>query len=181
MEPEKYDKGIKWLHNFLFNTEITKEKFSITLTKIINEVSSYRRDGNHMLRDILRNIIYKNSKSMQIINIYFLLSSISISWYSLFYTKTILYYFICIDSNHYACSTLRQHKFLSNLQNKIESDEGWASVTDDLNNVKMILANPNSIKMHLSADLDRLCEIKPNASSLLEKLLPPNVECSEKL
>lgn len=75
---------------------------------------------------------------------------------------------------------MRQHKFLSNLQNKIESDEGWTSVTDDLNNVKMILANPNSIKMHLSADLDRLCEIKPNGSSLLEKLLPPNVECSEK-
>uniref|UniRef100_A0A2S2PA73 Presequence protease, mitochondrial n=1 Tax=Schizaphis graminum TaxID=13262 RepID=A0A2S2PA73_SCHGA len=144
LEPEKYDKGIKWLHNFLFNTEITKEKFSINLTKIINEVSSYRRDGNHMLRDILRNVIYNN------------------------------------NSNHYACSTLRQHKFLSNLQNKIESDEGWSSVTDDLNNVKMILANPDSIKMHLSADLDKLCEIKPDASALLEKLLPPNVKYSAK-
>jgi len=75
---------------------------------------------------------------------------------------------------------LRQHKFLSNLQNKIESDEGWSSVTDDLNNVKMILANPDSIKMHLSADLDKLCEIKPDASALLEKLLPSNVKNSAK-
>ncbi|XP_025203253.1 uncharacterized protein C05D11.1-like isoform X2 [Melanaphis sacchari] len=145
VEPKKYDKAIKWLHNFLFNTEITKEKFSITLTKIINEVSSYRRDGNHMLKDILRNVIYQN------------------------------------NNNHYACSTLRQHKFLSNLQNKIESEEGWSSVTDDLNSVKMILANPDNIKLHLSADLQILCELKHNASSLLEKLLPPNVEHSKKL
>lgn len=62
MEPKKYDKGIKWLHNFLYNTEISKEKFSISLLKIINEVSCYRRDGNHMLKDILRSITYKNSK-----------------------------------------------------------------------------------------------------------------------
>jgi len=167
----------------LFNTEITKEKFSINLTKIINEVSSYRRDGNHMLRDILRNIIYKNSKSLKT-NWYFVFYSIvEASYYTNSFKQFcfINIYFICIDNNHYACSTLRQHKFLSNLQNKIESDEGWSSVTDDLNNVKMILANPNSIKMHLSADLDVLCEMKPDASSLLEQLLPPNVKQSEKL
>jgi len=45
----------------------------------------------------------------------------------------------------------------------------------------MILANPNSIKMHLSADLDVLCEIQPNASSLLEQLIPSNIKQSEKL
>lgn len=50
------------MHNFLYNTEITKEKFSISLSKIINGISYYRRDGNHMLKDILRNIIYKKSK-----------------------------------------------------------------------------------------------------------------------
>lgn len=62
----KYDIGIKWLHNFLFNTEVTKEKFSISLLKIINEVSCFRRDGNHMLKDILRNMIYKNGKLLLI-------------------------------------------------------------------------------------------------------------------
>lgn len=88
---------------------------------------------------------------------------------------------ICLDNNHYACSTLRQHKFLSNLQKKIESDEGWSSINDDLNKVKMILANPESIKMHLSANLDVLCEIQPDASSLLEQLIPSNIKRSVKL
>lgn len=169
----------------MYNIEITKEKFSITLTKIINEISSYRRDGNHVLKDILRNIIYKNSKLIQTFNILIYLNYLVI----VFILHTIIvkqFCFIsisviCIDSNHYACSTLRQHKFLSNLQKKIESDEGWSSVTDDLNSVKMMLANPDNIKMHLSADLDVLCQIKPDASSLLEQLLPPNIKHSEKL
>lgn len=43
----------------------------------------------------------------------------------------------------------------------------------------MILANPDSIKMHLSADLDVLCEVQPDASSLLEQLILPNVKQSE--
>lgn len=66
------------------------------------------------------------------------------------------------------------------LQDKIESDEGWLSVNEDLNKVKMILTNPNNIKMHISADLDVLCEIKPDASSILGNILPANVKCSNK-
>lgn len=34
--------------------------------------------------------------------------------------------------------------------------------------------------MHISADFDALCKIKPDASSVLEKILPPNVECANK-
>jgi len=79
-------------------------------------------------------------------------------------------------SNHYACSTLRQQKFLTNLQSKIESDEGWLSVSEDLNNMKTILTNPNNIKMHISADLEKLYEVKPDASSILEQLLPMNTD-----
>jgi len=63
----------------------------------------------------------------------------------------------------------------------MESDEGWSSINNDLNNVKMILADPDNIKIHLSADLDVLCEIQPDASLLFERLIPPNVKRSEKL
>jgi len=44
-------------------------------------------------------------------------------------------------------------KFVSNLQNKIVPDEVWSSMNDDLNNVKTILANPDTIKIYLSAEL----------------------------
>lgn len=35
--------------------------------------------------------------------------------------------------------------------------------------------------MHVAANLDALCEVKPEASSLLEKIVPPDVQCSKKL
>lgn len=57
------------MNNFLYNTEITKEKFSISLLKIINEISSSRRDGSHMLKDIFRSMVYNKSKFVQHITI----------------------------------------------------------------------------------------------------------------
>lgn len=35
--------------------------------------------------------------------------------------------------------------------------------------------------MHVAADLEMLCTIKPDASSLLKELLPKDVKCSDKL
>lgn len=63
----------------------------------------------------------------------------------------------------------------------MKSDDGWDIVSNDLNKVKTILTNPENLKMHLAADLDALCEIKPDASSLLEKIVPPGVQYSKKL
>ncbi|VVC45099.1 Peptidase M16, C-terminal,Metalloenzyme, LuxS/M16 peptidase-like,Peptidase M16, N-terminal [Cinara cedri] len=144
LEPSKYDIGIKWLNNFLYKTEFTREKLTISILKIINEVASYRRDGNHMLKDILRNMIYKNT------------------------------------SNHYACSTLRQYNFLTYLQKQIETDEGFNEILQDLNTVKKMFIEPNNIKMHLAADIDNLCKIKPDAPSLLTKLFPADVKRTKK-
>ncbi|XP_050536251.1 uncharacterized protein C05D11.1-like [Daktulosphaira vitifoliae] len=138
VEPEKYHKNIKWLHDFLHNTVITKEKFSINLSKIINEVSSYRRDGNYMLDQILINMTYKQ------------------------------------DNNNYACSILRQYNFLTSLQKTIETEEGWKVVNEDLNKLKLFLANTNNIKLHISGNLDKLCNIIPEASVALQKIIPDN-------
>lgn len=78
-----------------------------------------------------------------------------------------------IASNHYACSTLRQFKFLSNLQTVVSTDEGAQLVIQDLEEVKQIFMDPNNIKMHLAADIENLCKIFPDASSMMTKLLPP--------
>lgn len=86
-----------------------------------------------------------------------------------------------IGSNHYACSTLRQHTFLTNLQIAIESDKGWSIVNEDLNKVKSILADPCNIKVHLSANLDSLCELQPTAPSMLKQLIPSDAKSAEKL
>ncbi|XP_050536250.1 uncharacterized protein C05D11.1-like isoform X2 [Daktulosphaira vitifoliae] len=140
--PENYHKSIKWLHDFLYNTVITKEKLSINLSKIINEVPSYSRDETHMLNQILINMMYKQ------------------------------------DYNDYACSTLRQYNFLTSLQKTIESEEGWKVVNEDLNKLKLFLANPDNIKLHITGNIDKLCDIIPEASAALQKIIPDNLKAS---
>lgn len=89
--------------------------------------------------------------------------------------------FVCIDSNFYACGIWKQLKFLTELLDKIEMNDGWDSMNEDLNNLKLLLTNSNNLKMHISTDIDVLCVIKPDALSTLDKLLPPDINRSDKL
>lgn len=50
-----------------------------------------------------------------------------------------------------------------------------------MDKIKSLLTNPENIKMHIAANLDALCEIKPEAPSLLEKIIPTELQCSKKL
>ncbi|XP_050535492.1 uncharacterized protein C05D11.1-like isoform X7 [Daktulosphaira vitifoliae] len=133
---DKYHKGIKWLHDILYNTVITKKWFSIILSKKINEISSYRRNGRDMVEQILINMMYKK------------------------------------DNNPYVCSALRQYKFLTKLQNVIKTDKGWKFVYENLNKLKSFLANPDNIKLHITGNIDKLCDIIPGASAALQKIIP---------
>lgn len=58
LEPMKFNKGIKWLQTILFNMEISKEEFSKALSKALNKISFLRKHVEHMLKDILHNMIY---------------------------------------------------------------------------------------------------------------------------
>ncbi|XP_050540397.1 uncharacterized protein C05D11.1-like [Daktulosphaira vitifoliae] len=139
---DKYHKGIKWLHDILYNTVITKKWFSIMLSKKINEISSYRRNGRDMVDQILINMMYKK------------------------------------DNNPYACSALRQYKFLTKLQNVIKTDKGWKFIYENLNKLKSFLANPDNIKLHITGNIDKLCDIIPEASAALQKIIPDNLKRS---
>ncbi|XP_050532841.1 uncharacterized protein C05D11.1-like [Daktulosphaira vitifoliae] len=139
---ENYDTGINRLHDLLCNTFITKEMFSIMLSRVINEVPSYRRDGHYMLKQILINMMYRQ------------------------------------DNNAYACSTLKQYKFLTSLQKTIESEEGWKVVNEDLNKLKLFLANPDNIKVHITGNIDKLFDINPEAFAALQKIIPDNLKGS---
>ncbi|XP_050537014.1 uncharacterized protein C05D11.1-like isoform X2 [Daktulosphaira vitifoliae] len=140
VELEDYHKCIKWLHNLLYNTVIIKKKFSYNLSKKINEVSNYRRNGKYMLNQIFINMTYKP------------------------------------DSNPYICSVLGQYKFLTSLQKAIETEKGWEIVYEDLNKLKLFLANPNNIKLHITGNIDKLCDIIPEASAALQNIIPDNLK-----
>ncbi|XP_050537012.1 uncharacterized protein LOC126903090 isoform X2 [Daktulosphaira vitifoliae] len=137
---EKYHKCIKWLHNLLYNTVIIKKKLSCNLSRKINEVSNYRRNGKYMLNQIFINMTYKQ------------------------------------DSNPYTCSVLEQYKFLTSLQNAIETEKGWEIVYEDLIKLKLFLANPDNIKLHITGNIDKLCDIIPEASAALQNIIPDNLK-----
>ncbi|XP_050535501.1 uncharacterized protein LOC126902366 [Daktulosphaira vitifoliae] len=65
VELEKYQKSIKWLHDILYNTVITKNWLSVILSTMINEISSYRRNGRDMVNQILTNMVYKQGTYME--------------------------------------------------------------------------------------------------------------------
>ncbi|XP_050535489.1 uncharacterized protein C05D11.1-like isoform X4 [Daktulosphaira vitifoliae] len=139
-ELEKYHKCIKWLHNLLYNTVVNKKKLSYNLSRKINEVSNYRRNGKHMLNQIFINMTYKQ------------------------------------DSNPYICSVLGQYKFLTSLQKAIETEKGWKIVYEDFNKLKLFLANPDNIKLHITGNIDKLCDIIPEASAALQNIIPDNLK-----
>lgn len=58
----------------------------------------------------------------------------------------------------------------------IGTDEGAQAIIQDLEKVKQMVMQPNNIKMHLAADVGNLCEIIPDAPSMVTKLLPPGVK-----
>lgn len=61
------------------------------------------------------------------------------------------------------------------LMGKLDSD----SVYDDINKLLLFLRNPDHLKMHMATDLNVLCDIKPDALSILEMIVPPNIRSSK--
>ena len=41
VELEKYDRGVRWLREVLFNVKFTKERLLVVATKMINDVARY--------------------------------------------------------------------------------------------------------------------------------------------
>lgn len=62
VEPEKYERGIIWLHELLYKTVITEERIQIVATKLVNEVSHVKRKGNLIVKELMKGILYDDSK-----------------------------------------------------------------------------------------------------------------------
>ncbi|KAK6619201.1 hypothetical protein RUM44_003583 [Polyplax serrata] len=54
VEPRKYEDGIKWIRELLFNTVFTKERLKIIATKIINDVPQFKRKGSKIVYDLMK-------------------------------------------------------------------------------------------------------------------------------
>ena len=62
MEPKKYEQGIKWIQELLFNSIFTEERVKVLATKIVNNVSEIKRKGSTMTYDLMRGLLYGKGK-----------------------------------------------------------------------------------------------------------------------
>ncbi|XP_064616831.1 uncharacterized protein C05D11.1-like [Liolophura sinensis] len=53
VEREKYDVGVRWLHEILYKTQFTADRLKIVATKMINNVASMKRKGREIVRTVL--------------------------------------------------------------------------------------------------------------------------------
>ncbi|CAH1389034.1 unnamed protein product [Nezara viridula] len=58
VEPKKFEQGIKWIQELLYNTVLTEERVKVLATKIVNNVSEIKRKGNAMAYDLMRGLLY---------------------------------------------------------------------------------------------------------------------------
>jgi Zn-dependent M16 (insulinase) family peptidase len=58
VESSKYDTGIAWLRDVLFQSEFTKERLEITLAKVQQSLPEMKRDGSSMAKSVFSELAY---------------------------------------------------------------------------------------------------------------------------
>ncbi|KAF3427311.1 hypothetical protein E2986_02562 [Frieseomelitta varia] len=63
LEMEKYEKGVQWIKELLYETKLTPDRLKITATKIVNDVAQFKRQGNKVVNDLMQGLIYKKESN----------------------------------------------------------------------------------------------------------------------
>lgn len=59
VESAKYEKGLNWMREILYQTVFTAERLKIIATKMINEVAQAKRSGRNVVAYAMRGMRYK--------------------------------------------------------------------------------------------------------------------------
>lgn len=54
----KYETGISWITDLLHNTQFTAERVKVCASKMVNDVAQSKREGNSIVRDLLKAMFY---------------------------------------------------------------------------------------------------------------------------
>ncbi|XP_012281093.1 uncharacterized protein C05D11.1-like [Orussus abietinus] len=63
LEPAKYNKGIQWVKELLYETELTVERLKIIAAKIANEVPQVKRRGSKIVVDLMKGLLYNKDSN----------------------------------------------------------------------------------------------------------------------
>ncbi|XP_015601715.1 uncharacterized protein C05D11.1 [Cephus cinctus] len=62
-EPAKYPKGVQWIKELLYETELTPERLKIIAAKMINDVAQAKRNENKVTGDLMKDLIYNKDSN----------------------------------------------------------------------------------------------------------------------
>ncbi|XP_054014823.1 uncharacterized protein C05D11.1-like isoform X1 [Hylaeus anthracinus] len=120
LEIEKYEKGVQWIKELLYETELTPDRLKIVAAKTINDVAQFKRKGYKIVNDLMKGLIYNK------------------------------------DSNHFSTSMLRQQKFLTNVLDRLNDENGQAEVLSEIESVRKVLTMPKNMTLYIATNVDKL-------------------------
>ncbi|ESO83908.1 hypothetical protein LOTGIDRAFT_222342 [Lottia gigantea] len=68
VEIDKYEAGVKWLQDFLYNTVFTEDRLKIVAKRLVNSIASYKRKGNAVARMILNDLLFQKECNHHIVS-----------------------------------------------------------------------------------------------------------------
>ncbi|KAL2723884.1 uncharacterized protein V1478_008397 [Vespula squamosa] len=63
LELSKYKKGIQWIRELLYQTELVSDRLKIIATKMINNVAQIKRRGSKIVSDLLKGLTYNEDNN----------------------------------------------------------------------------------------------------------------------
>ncbi|KAF5295450.1 hypothetical protein FQA39_LY13111 [Lamprigera yunnana] len=131
VEPGKFERGVIWLRELLYQTKFTVERLKIIASKMINEVAQAKRSGSDMVSYIMRSLRYKE------------------------------------DSNQAANGVFKQQKFLTQLVEKLDSEES-SNIITVFENLRSTITDPSNTCLYFAANLEF---IKEKPLEVIDKFL----------
>ncbi|KAF7998270.1 hypothetical protein HCN44_009668 [Aphidius gifuensis] len=120
IEMSKYNKGIQWIKELLYDTKFTVERLKIISQKMINEITQLKKQGNGIVKSLMKGLMYDK------------------------------------DSNHFNASPLRQQQFLTELIERLSTDDGQKQILNDVEEIRKILTDGKNIMCHIASNVDKL-------------------------
>ncbi|GAB1870040.1 hypothetical protein CAJAP_11119 [Camponotus japonicus] len=63
LELEKYEKGVQWIKELLYDTELTVDRLKVIAAKMVNDVAQLKRRGHKVVGDLMKGIIYNKDSN----------------------------------------------------------------------------------------------------------------------
>ncbi|XP_011145031.2 uncharacterized protein C05D11.1 [Harpegnathos saltator] len=63
LELEKYEKGVQWIKELLYDTELTVDRLKIIATKMVNDVAQQKRNGSKIAGHLMKGLLYNKDSN----------------------------------------------------------------------------------------------------------------------